>query len=370
MQRYLSVFRQIDGWFQADAALLFMAYNQLLARHGVAGHTLEIGVHHGLSAIGVASLRGREKLFYAIDLFDDLQSKNTSHSGAGERAVFERNMQRLFPDTGFLRTIARASADVVPADLGLGFSFCHIDGGHSREETQRDLALCEAVLMPGGIVAIDDYFNPQFPGVSEGVARFMLANRGALRPLAIGYQKMLFQKQPALFDLNCEFVEEFRALPSKRIQFWDQAALLFDTPVCACFNLLASTPERFAPFEQSGNLAAIAPEYDQICGRPGERLLLPVAITNTSAHEFPAGVDVFGLSYHLLSQAGRTLLHDNDRTWIEAPLAPGETQTVALVIEAPTDPGRYRLEIDLVWESVMWLKDAGNRTATVELALT
>jgi predicted O-methyltransferase YrrM len=171
LQRYFSAFRGIEGWFQTDAALTFMAYNQILARHGVAGHTLEIGVHHGLSAICIASLRGRERLFYAIDLFDELQSQNISHSGAGERAVFERNIERLFPDTSFLRTIARASADVVPSDLGSGFSFCHVDGGHSREETQRDLALCAAVLLPGGIVALDDYFNPEYPGVSEGVRR-------------------------------------------------------------------------------------------------------------------------------------------------------------------------------------------------------
>jgi len=369
LQRYFSAFRGIEGWFQTDAALTFMAYNQILARHGVAGHTLEIGVHHGLSAICVASLRGRERLFYAIDLFDELQSQNVSRSGAGERAVFERNMQRHFPDTSFLRTLARASADVVPSDLGAGFSFCHVDGGHSREETQRDLALCAAVLLPGGIVALDDYFNPEYPGVSEGVTRFLMANRGALRPLAIGYHKVLFQKLPASFDLHGEFAEAFPMVPSKPVRFWDCPVWFFEEPLCACIDLLASTPERFVPLERTGGLAAIALDHDRINATAGEKLILPVAVTNVSSHEFPAGVEVFGLSYHLQSPAGRTLRHDNDRTWIETFMAPGETRTLELAIDVPPDPGRYRIEIDLVWERVMWFQDAGNRTALVELVV-
>src|SRR5690349_8694607 len=90
---YLEVFHRIEGWFSYDAALMFMAYNQLVAGHGVAGDVLEIGVHHGLSTIGVAALRGPGKLLYAVDLFDELQGQNVSGSGQGNRALFEQNMR-------------------------------------------------------------------------------------------------------------------------------------------------------------------------------------------------------------------------------------------------------------------------------------
>ena len=51
---YLDAFDSIEGMFSPDAAVMFLAYNQLIAAEGIAGDTLEIGVHHGLSAVTVA----------------------------------------------------------------------------------------------------------------------------------------------------------------------------------------------------------------------------------------------------------------------------------------------------------------------------
>ena len=71
LQRYFARWA-LPGWFHQDAALLFMAYNQLIADQGLTGNTLEIGVYHGKSAIAVASLRDESGTFTAIDPFDAL----------------------------------------------------------------------------------------------------------------------------------------------------------------------------------------------------------------------------------------------------------------------------------------------------------
>ena len=68
LKSYLDAFSSIEGWFSPDAALMFLAYNQLIADEGVCADTLEIGVHHGLSAITIASLRGEGRQFFAVDL--------------------------------------------------------------------------------------------------------------------------------------------------------------------------------------------------------------------------------------------------------------------------------------------------------------
>jgi hypothetical protein len=44
LQSYFEAFHRISGWFVFDAALMFIAYNQLIAADGVSGDTLEIGV--------------------------------------------------------------------------------------------------------------------------------------------------------------------------------------------------------------------------------------------------------------------------------------------------------------------------------------
>jgi len=362
--RYLEAFHSIEGWFQFDAALLFMAYNQLAAAHGVRGDTIEIGVHHGLSAIAVAALAARR--FYAVDLFEELQSQNVSRSGGGSRATFESNMRRFYPDPAFIGILARPSSELSAEELGTQFSFCHIDGGHSRQETYSDLRLAQSLLQPGGLVALDDYFNPEFPGVGEGAIEFMLRHPNALRPVAIGYAKTLFQKLPAPWDLRAEFAQAFPLVETKTVQFWDQPAPLFGVPFRRYIDLYASTPERFVPFG-SVKRATIAPAVAELQAAPGRKVALPVAVTNASEEPFPAGQRVFGLSYHLLAASGDVLQHDNARTWLAAPLEPGRSVSLELAVQAPEAAGRYRLELDLVWEGVMWFKDVGNPTVQVLL---
>ena len=58
LESYFGAFDRIEGWFSRDAALMFMACNEVMAAHGVAGDVLEIGVHHGLSTIALAAMRG------------------------------------------------------------------------------------------------------------------------------------------------------------------------------------------------------------------------------------------------------------------------------------------------------------------------
>jgi len=365
-QEYLEAFNSIEGWFSFDAALLFTTYNQLIAAKGVRGDVLEIGVYHGLSAISLAALRGPGKLFYAVDLFEKMQDQNVSRSGIGNRQIFERNLKRFYPDLSFLKIIEGPAAALNPTALSRNFSFCHVDGGHSREETCQDLALCHSLLLPGGLVAIDDYFNAQFPGVCEGAAQYMLRHPNSLRPLAIGYNKVLFQKLPAPFDVNEDFRRMFSDMPQESVRMWDAPTLLITSVLRSFVDLHASTPHHLVRLGaiQRAKVAAANPELK---ANPDEVISVPVTVTNTSDEVFPCGEGVCGASYHLLSASGEVLRHDNDRTWLLNPLKPGQTETVPLSVRAPAQRGDYRVEIDLVWEQVMWFKDVGNPTALVDL---
>jgi hypothetical protein len=371
LQLYFEAFHTIHGWFTFDAALLFMAYNQFLAKQGVAGDVLEIGVHNGLSAIAVATLRGPSGKMYAVDLFEDLQAQNLSHSGVGSnRALFERNMRQFHPDLDFLHIVTGPSSDLSASELGSSFSFCHVDGGHSPAETLHDLRLCHEILLPGGLVALDDYFNPHFPGVCEGAIEFMRNHPGALRPLVAGYNKVLFQKDYSPANLNAEFLRSFPLEDVIKIHMWETAALFLPHPLRYSIDAYASTPQSLVRIGAAGTRIRFAPASSSMKGGAGETLPLAVTITNGSKESLPAGENVSGLSYHLLDENGKTLQHDNDRTWLLAPLDPGQECSLELKISAPALPGKFKIEIDLVWEGVMWFKDVGNPTATVDLVVS
>jgi len=363
LQAYLDAFPSIQGFFTFDGALMFMAYNQLIS---VTGDVLEIGVHHGLSAIAIGSLAEDGRRFVAVDLFE-MQDSNRSRSGAGNREVFLRNMQTFFEDLNFLEIVAGSSSELKPEALGSQFSFCHIDGGHSPEETYQDLDLCSKILLPGGLLALDDYFNPSFPGVSEGAVKFKLEHAETLKPIAIGFNKVLFQKLPAPADLNAAFASTFKRIRSQTSILWDTPVNYFTSSFLPFFDLENSTEHHLVLKTQPDVAAYFEPQTTTIDSESGQTIKLPVRVQNRSDTPFPHGKATFGLSYHLLSSTREILKFDNARSYFEAPLQPGSTLTVDLTINAPVEPGSYLLEIDLVWEGMLWFKESGNQTCTVEL---
>src|SRR3954453_9342038 len=107
LEAYIGALDSLPGWFSPDAAILFIAYNQLVAAGGVRGDVLEIGVYHGKSAVLLGALRGPSRRFVAADLFDSMQSFSATdsesgpgqsglgQSGLGMKAAFERNMKQF-----------------------------------------------------------------------------------------------------------------------------------------------------------------------------------------------------------------------------------------------------------------------------------
>ena len=366
LQAYLDAFPSIQGFFSFDAALMFMAYNQLARADGVSGDALEIGVHHGLSAIAVASLVETGRRFVAVDLFE-MQHRNQSRSGAGHREVFLQNMLNFFDDLGFVEIVAESSSALKAEALGSQFSFCHIDGGHSPEETYHDLDLCAGILLPGGLVALDDYFNPAFPGVSEGAVKFKLDHGELLKPIAIGFNKVLFQKLPAPGDLNAVFASTFQRIPTQHAILWDTPVNYFTASFLPFFDLQNSLEHFLVLKDETEVAASFAPQVTTIDAEPGQSVKLPVTVQNRSETPFPHGKATFGLSYHLLSSSGEVLKFDNARSYLEAPLQPESSLNIDLTINAPAESGSYLLEIDLVWEGMLWFKERGNPTCTVEL---
>ncbi len=59
----------------------------------------------------------------------------------------------------------------LPADMRVRFA--HIDGGHDEATVWQDLELCAHRLVSGGVMAIDDYAHPLYPGVTDAVRKFL-----------------------------------------------------------------------------------------------------------------------------------------------------------------------------------------------------
>jgi hypothetical protein len=178
--------------------------------------------------------------------------------------------------------------------------------------------------------------------------RFHLDQGEKLKPIAIGFNKVLFQKQPAGTDLNASFASKFKRIPTQKSVLWSHEVNYFTSSFLPFVDLAKSTEHSLVLKEETAVLASFSPQVLRLEARPKQVVKLPVTVENRSEAPFPHGRATFGLSYHLLSHRGEPLKFDNARSYL-------------------TEPGTYLLEIDLVWESMWWAKEKGNPTCTVQL---
>ena len=186
--RMVRATRKIDGWLSPGAIYLFALIDSIQKRQGIGGNLFEIGVHHGKSAVVLGAMSRPFDRLGVCDIFG-AQSLNMSASGKGDRKIFLDNFRRVFPDDSFLVMYEQLSSTLTPAEI-TRCRFLHVDGGHSSAEAFADLELCAQSMSSGGIIAVDDAFNPAWPGVTDAVFRF-LATHPEMAPLVIGFNKML-----------------------------------------------------------------------------------------------------------------------------------------------------------------------------------
>lgn len=191
VRRYLDDTRAVEGWFFPVDAYLFGFIDEVQRRESIEGNLFEIGVHHGKTAIFLARMRRSSEMLGVCDVFDQ-QELNVDRSGEGNRAIFERNLAGHE-----LRVFAKLSSELTVGDTTSSCRFFHIDGGHRAEDVMNDLEIAARALLPDGVVAVDDLFNPNWPGVGEGFYRFIAARSDVFAPILIGGNKVLLARPEA-----------------------------------------------------------------------------------------------------------------------------------------------------------------------------
>jgi hypothetical protein len=98
--------------------------------------------------------------------------------------------------------------------------------------------------------------------------------------------------------------------------------------------------------------------------RPGQTVALRVRVGNAAAVAWPRrGRDDGAYQVRLGDRwrdAGGNIARDDARAPLLDDLAPGDWQELSLTITAPTVPGEYALELDLVQEGVAWFGQRGS----------
>lgn len=226
VSRYLEATESVEGWFFPIDAYLFGAIDEIQRNNGITGNLFEIGVHHGKTALMLARmLRGDERLG-VCDVFGR-QDLNVDHSGEGSEELFLTNVRKLgrIPEER-LRVFAKRSAELTSEETTRTCRVFHIDGGHLPADVFSDLTTADAAILDAGIVAVDDVFNPNWPGVAEGFFKFIAERPRALVPVLIGGNKVyltrpsaarIYERSPQQAIGSLPFTFEFKDWLGRRV---------------------------------------------------------------------------------------------------------------------------------------------------------
>lgn len=188
-------FTTVEGWVAPAVLPVLEHLSGAASAARAGGGCCEIGVHHGRLFLAMLNIVGGETPSLAIDIFDR-QDLNIDQSGKGSLERFRANLAAHSPYADRVETLAADSTALSAADLAdiqrrFGtFRLFSVDGGHTADHAINDLIIAQELTANGGVVLLDDFFQPNWPGVTEGLFRFFATSNRRLAPLCLAGSKL------------------------------------------------------------------------------------------------------------------------------------------------------------------------------------
>ena len=182
-----NIMPSIPGWLYPPDAFLFQALNHIQKASSITGHLVEIGVFCGKTIGLLSTFCAEGELVYGFDLF------------TGD-ASLERSLDTITKAMGNVdqaRLTATNSLTIPDADVRRIVSgpvrFLHVDSGHEYEEALSDMRKFTPLVRDGGVIALDDYYERDFPGVAAATVDF--TRESGLVPFLSGTLKIFLCRQ-------------------------------------------------------------------------------------------------------------------------------------------------------------------------------
>ena len=144
---------------------------RLQAFLGLRGDMAEIGVLEGAYFRQLYSFLNGNEVCYAVDPYSELPDLKEKVKSDFEVSYGLKNQVRFLYESSL-----ELSPEMLERKGSPGIRFFSIDGNHTEKYVLNDLIIAQRMLVNGGIIAIDDYFDRYSPGVSVGMNRFFIEN--------------------------------------------------------------------------------------------------------------------------------------------------------------------------------------------------
>jgi len=171
----------VEGWFYEIDMLLFYYLSVFQEERDISGSLCEVGVYIGKSLILLGLLKADKEKLFGVDIFLD-ESEEQTKLNLGKYGL-DKICTLLKTDTSL------CDSAWLEVNLDAPVRFLHIDAGHEYVEVYRDLLLFSDVVSDAGIIALDDYQDPEFPGIEAAMYKYCYEG-GMFTPFAMGQNKI------------------------------------------------------------------------------------------------------------------------------------------------------------------------------------
>jgi hypothetical protein len=169
--------KKVTGWFYPfDNFIIHKVLKNI--QKDIDGDICEIGVAFGKSAVAISNYKRPEDKLYLYEIFDE-EMKQGAENNIRTYGTFENVEWRIENTT-------ELSSEAVNFDKPL--RLLHIDGCHEHYAVVNDLTLFNDKMTKDGVIVLDDYNDPEYPGVNSGCLEFLYKN-GDWTLFAIGQNK-------------------------------------------------------------------------------------------------------------------------------------------------------------------------------------
>ncbi|MDT5366954.1 MAG: hypothetical protein QOC62_1385 [Mycobacterium sp.] len=190
-EAYAASCAEIPGWFAPQDFTVFDAILAHQLEVDIKGELLEIGCYYGRSAIMMGyGLRENETLI-ACDMFENVMGQEDIPIEIRERWLSDVHVDHFYSNWDRYHTrrpdVRMCDSALLDLDRDV-LRFSHIDGSHSYQYVEKDIALVASHTGSSGVIAMDDYRFVRYPGVAR--AAWGAVERDVLHPFCATEEKL------------------------------------------------------------------------------------------------------------------------------------------------------------------------------------
>lgn len=173
--------KKVTGWYY-PIDMIIMFHIAKIAQENINGDFCELGVAFGKSAIGLSILKKEEEKLYLYDFFNSDEISQENATSVIEKYGNYKNVEWRIIDLYKLNREEIAFANQL--------RLLHIDSCHQHTMVLKDLSNFTPHIIDDGVICIDDFNDPEYPGVNTAIAEFINSEEGKdWRIFAIGANK-------------------------------------------------------------------------------------------------------------------------------------------------------------------------------------